>query len=62
MSTVLKQRRTQRGWTQAQVAKRAGVTNFYISLLESGRRRNPSLSVRKRLAKALGVSITKFLD
>jgi transcriptional regulator with XRE-family HTH domain len=62
VSTVLKQRRAQRGWTQAQVAKRAGVTNFYISLLESGRRRNPSLSVRKRLAKALGVSITEFLD
>jgi transcriptional regulator with XRE-family HTH domain len=62
VSTVLKQRRATRGWTQVEVAKRAGVTKFYISLLESGTRRNPSLPVRKRLAKALGVPLTKLLD
>jgi transcriptional regulator with XRE-family HTH domain len=60
--TVLKTRRAQQGLTQAQVAKRAGVTRFYITLLESGARRNPSLAVRKRLAKALGVPVTDVLD
>jgi transcriptional regulator with XRE-family HTH domain len=60
--TVLKQRRAMMGWTQAEVAKRASVTRFYISLLESGTRRQPSLLVRKRLAKALDVPLTMLLD
>jgi transcriptional regulator with XRE-family HTH domain len=60
--TVLKTRRAALGLTQAEVAKRAGVTPFYISLLESGTRRNPSLPVRKRLAKALAVPMVRLLD
>jgi transcriptional regulator with XRE-family HTH domain len=59
---VLRQQRAMLGLTQAEVAKRAGVTRFYISLLESGTRRAPSLPVRKRLAKALGVPLTTLLD
>jgi transcriptional regulator with XRE-family HTH domain len=62
VGTVLKQQRAMMGWTQVEVAKRAGVTKFYISLLESGARRQPSLPVRKRLAKALGVPLTRLLD
>jgi transcriptional regulator with XRE-family HTH domain len=62
VGTVLKQQRAMMGWTQAEVAKRAGVTKFYISLLESGTRRAPSLPVRKRLAKALGVPLLRLLD
>jgi transcriptional regulator with XRE-family HTH domain len=62
VGTVLKQQRTMMGWTQTEVAKRAGVTKFYISLLESGTRRAPSLAVRKRLAKALGVPLLRLLD
>jgi transcriptional regulator with XRE-family HTH domain len=62
VGTVLKQQRAMMGWTQAEVAKRAGVTKFYISLLESGTRRTPSLAVRKRLAKALHVPLLRLLD
>jgi transcriptional regulator with XRE-family HTH domain len=47
--------------TQAEVAKAAGVTKNYITMLGSGRRRNPSLPVLKRLAKALGVPVTELL-
>ena len=47
--------------TQAEIAKEAGVTKNYITMLEAGKRKNPSLPVLKRLAKALGVPVTELL-
>ena len=37
-SSWLREGRTKKGWTQAQTAKRLGVSQTYLSLLESGRR------------------------
>jgi transcriptional regulator with XRE-family HTH domain len=53
--------REKKGLTQDELARRVGVTKAYISLLESGTRTNPSLDVLRRLAKALGVPLTKLL-
>lgn len=47
--------------TQAEIAKEAGVTKNYITMLEAGKRKNPSLPVLRRLAKALGVPLTELL-
>jgi transcriptional regulator with XRE-family HTH domain len=58
---VLKALREKKGLSQAEVAKRTGVTRFYVSQLESGLRKNPSLPVLKRLARALGVPVTELL-
>ena len=54
--------RRERGLTQAELAKKAGVTELYISQLETGLRENPSPSVLRRLAKALGVSAGELLE
>jgi transcriptional regulator with XRE-family HTH domain len=62
LSTALTRLRQKRGLTQAQVAKSAQVTRFYISQLETGLRKSPSLAVLKRLAKALGVPVTALLE
>jgi transcriptional regulator with XRE-family HTH domain len=43
------------------VAQKAGVTKNYITMLETGARKTPSLPVLKRLAKALGVPVTELL-
>ena len=48
--------------TQQELAKKAKVTTAYISLLESGNKKNPSLDVLKRLARALGVPVTELLE
>jgi transcriptional regulator with XRE-family HTH domain len=45
--------------TQEQLAKRTGLDQTYISLIECGRRR-PSDDVRKRLAKALGIAPSRL--
>jgi transcriptional regulator with XRE-family HTH domain len=61
LSTMLRTLRGKKGLTQEQVARAAGVTRFYVSQLEGGLRKNPSLPVLKRLAKALGVPVTELL-
>ena len=62
LRTVLKALREKRGLSQTEVAKRSDVTRFYVSQLESGLRKNPSLPVLKRIAKALGVPVTELLE
>jgi transcriptional regulator with XRE-family HTH domain len=58
---VLRATREEKGLTQLELARRAKVTNVYLSLLESGKKKNPSLDVLKRIAKALGVPVTELL-
>jgi XRE family transcriptional regulator, master regulator for biofilm formation len=62
LATVLKQQRERQSMTQEELAKRAKVTQAYVTHLERGIRKNPSLVVLKRLAKALGVPVTELLE
>jgi transcriptional regulator with XRE-family HTH domain len=59
---MVKRLREAQGLTQADLAKRAKVTRPYITMLESGARKAPSLPMLKRLAKALGVPVTELLE
>ena len=58
---MLKTLREAKGLTQDQLAKRAGVTEAYVSMLENGKRKAPSLPTLQRLAKALGVPVAELL-
>ena len=44
------------------MARAATVTPAYITQPETGERKNPSLDVLKRLARALGVPVTELLE
>jgi transcriptional regulator with XRE-family HTH domain len=51
-----------RGWeTQEALAKRAKVSRSYLAAIEAGHKRNPSLVVLQKLAKALGVPVAELL-
>jgi transcriptional regulator with XRE-family HTH domain len=54
-----------RGMTQAQLAKKIGVSVIHVANLESpdsaSHHRNPSLATLEKLAKALGVPVTELL-
>ena len=50
--------RTQRGMTQAQLAKRLGVSQPHIAKLEAGRAKNIELHTLCRWAMALGAKLT----
>jgi transcriptional regulator with XRE-family HTH domain len=57
----MKELRERKGWSQAELARRAGLTQPYIVMIESGARKNPSLKVLGKLAKALGVEVAALL-
>jgi transcriptional regulator with XRE-family HTH domain len=54
LSRQIRHLRLTRGLTQAELAKRAGLSWIYIAKLEGGDRVSPSLPVLARIARALG--------
>jgi transcriptional regulator with XRE-family HTH domain len=57
----LKRLRTQRQLNQADLAKKVGVTQAYIAMLERGAFKNPTLDVLQKLAKALKVTVAELV-
>ena len=58
---MVKRLREAKGWTQADLATKANVSRPYITMLEGGKQKTPSLAALQRLAKALGVPVTELL-
>ena len=58
----LRTRRTQLGWTQLELAQRAGVIQADISLLERGAKHTVWATTLDRLAEALQVSTDYLLN
>jgi transcriptional regulator with XRE-family HTH domain len=61
LSGMIKKRRTELGFSQRALAKLVGVSDAYITQLETRERINPSLHVLKKLAKALKVTVAKLV-
>jgi transcriptional regulator with XRE-family HTH domain len=60
LATVLKRLRGE--MRQEELAKKAKVSRGYLAAIEAGHKKNPSVAVLKRLAKALGVPVTALLE
>ncbi len=56
----IKAARTKRGWSQEELAAKAGVSRGYLARLETGRH-EPTLTMLAKLAKALRVKMTELL-
>jgi len=61
MNGKLRKVRERKGLTQVELCKRAKLNQGYLSMLESGEKKAPSIAVLKRLAKALGVAVAELL-
>jgi transcriptional regulator with XRE-family HTH domain len=59
---VIRKLREAQQMTQEQLAQKAGVTQGYIGHLERGLKKNPSLSILRKLAKALDVPVGRLLE
>jgi len=57
---VLRQKRKERGYSQEELAHRAGIAMRYVSLLERNQRQ-PTISTLYLLCKALEVSMSEFV-
>ena len=53
--------RKRKGMTQAQLADLAGITRVSVARYETTDR-NPNVNTAKRLARALGVSVSELLE
>ena len=60
LATVITKLRGQE--TQEALARRAKVSRSYLAAIEAGHKKNPSLVILQRLAKALGVPVTELLE
>jgi len=58
----VKRLRAQGDLTQAELAQRAEVSQAFIPQLETGEQINPKLDTRRRLAKALKVSVVELVE
>jgi transcriptional regulator with XRE-family HTH domain len=61
LDQVIRELREKKGLTQEELAFKAKVTPGYVAQLELGIRKNPSLDVVRRLARALGVRLGELL-
>ncbi|QFQ94913.1 helix-turn-helix transcriptional regulator [Streptomyces phaeolivaceus] len=62
MKNRITELRAERGWTQADLAERAGVSRQTINAIETGKF-DPSLPLAFRLARIFGLKIEElFLD
>ena len=57
LSTQIRHLRARREMTQADLARRAGLSWIYIAKLEAGDRLAPSLPALERIARALGTRL-----
>jgi transcriptional regulator with XRE-family HTH domain len=58
---VLRKKRKEQGYSQEELAHRAGITMRYVSLLE-GNKRQPTISTLYLLCKALEISMAEFVS
>ncbi|MBI4589518.1 MAG: helix-turn-helix transcriptional regulator [Candidatus Rokubacteria bacterium] len=62
ISAVIARLRKREGWSQAELARRAKVSQSYLNQLESGAKgKRPGVKILQRLGKALGVPVTELL-
>lgn len=61
MSERLRQLRGQRGWTQAQLGERLGVSRQAVNALESGRH-DPSLDLAYRIAALFDLAVEEVFE
>ena len=61
MEYKIKEYRKKLGVSQQQLAEKAGVSRTIISGLESGRIQNTTADTIQKIAKALGIAVSKIL-
>lgn len=61
LGVTIKRLRTERGWKQRELARRAGIAQSLISTMESGARDNPTQDTVTKLATVFDLTVPQFL-
>lgn len=59
--TVVKDLRTERGWSQEKLAEKAGIAMRSVSVIERNQH-NPSITMIEDLANAFGLSASELVE
>lgn len=62
LGDFIREKRKQKNWSQRDLAAAAGISNAEISRIEAGKRKEPSTSVLKEIAKALDTPFEELLS
>jgi XRE family transcriptional regulator, master regulator for biofilm formation len=57
----LKRLRKDKGYSLSKLSEITGISKSYLSLLERGIQKNPSIDITEKIAKALGVNINYLI-
>ena len=57
----LKSIRKKHNMSIAKLSEETGITSAYISMLENGKKHNPSLDILKRIAEALNTPLAELI-
>lgn len=57
----LKSIRKKHNMSIAKLSEKTGITSAYISMLENGKKHNPSLGILKRIAEALNTPLSELI-
>lgn len=60
IATRVKQLREKKGWSQRELAKKAGLSSSHIEHVESGYIKSPTFATLVKICDALGVARAKF--
>ncbi|MDS1029177.1 helix-turn-helix transcriptional regulator [Bacillota bacterium LX-D] len=60
MSHNLKIARIKQNLTQVELAKMVGITNKYLSQLETGKSKNPSKALMEKIARTLNCTVQEL--
>lgn len=58
---MIRELRQKHGWSQSELARRAGVKQGVLSCIESGRTKNPRVDTLSAIAAALGVPVERLI-
>ncbi|MEO0530840.1 MAG: helix-turn-helix transcriptional regulator [Planctomycetota bacterium] len=58
---LIRKHRNAKGWSQEELADRAGVHRTFISSIERGVR-NPTVTSLHRIASAMGLTVSELMD
>ncbi len=57
----IKKYRQRRGWSQEELAKRAGISYNTLIKIESGRIKSPTVNTALKIARAFSISLDKLV-
>lgn len=60
MGLKLKLKRIERGFKQGELAEKVGISRYYLSALERGKSKNPSIELMTKISKALNADVKEL--